>query len=390
MRLLLFSCALMAATVLDAAPPAVVMPVAEGYPAWSGITPKNYILGRQIEPSDLRQKVTVVVDIEPNANLRDQLLASYWFVRKTEISLGLGAGANWETTPTLPRNVFVLFSVHDCKDPAVVKEALKRRKGDDEIAQMLAELGGNGSAYYRDATFEGAPDTAGKRPYFYVMGPEGKTPILQGALGKGPDRATMTAVNKASKELSERAWRPFYGFVEEPRFHPELAGLLQKGKPLAPVEKALVKDISSKDPERAKEAQILYDALNQTRSDLVFRIRMEAAACPHRAWYDLQVLLKHWPGEKKKLDAAAAKIKENPEAFKLAQMYGKVMVWDDPEFVCKNAGEAKKIVAALGKMKKDLEKLKESKVIAVQNGALLLDMKVDELIGLVPTKVPQK
>ena len=389
MRQLLFGCALMVVTVLDAAPPAAAVPVAEGYPAWSGITPKNYILGRQIEPSDLRQKVTVVVDIEPNADLRDQLVASYWFVRKTEISLGLGAGENWESA-TLPRNVFVLFSVRNCKDPSVIKEALKRKKGDDLVADTLVGLGGKGSAYYRDATFEGAPDTAGKRPYFYVMGPDGKAPILQGALGKGPDRATMVAVNKAAKELAERNWRPFYGFVEEPKFHPELSGLLQKGKPLAPLEKALVKDVSSKDPERAKEAQILYDALNQTRSDLVLRIQMEAAACPHRAWYDLQTLLKSWPGEKKRLDAAMAKVKENPEAFKLAQLFCKVMAWSEPDFTCKNAGEAKKITAELNKMKKDLEKLKESKVIVVQNGALLLDMKVDELVGLIPTKVPQK
>ena len=301
-----FAYALMSWIFLGGAPSAAGEPVAEGYPDWCGVTPKNYILGRQICPSDLRQKVTVVVDIEPNANLRDQLIASYWFVRKSEISLGLGAGENWESAK-LPRNVFVLFSVHNCKDPSVVKEALKRKKGDDQVADVLVGLGGNGSAYYRDATFEGAPDTAGKRPYFYVMGPEGKTPVVQGALGKGPERATMVAVNNAAKQLAERNWRPFYGFVEEPKFHPELSGLLQKGKSLAPLEKALVKDVSSKDPERAKEAQILYDALNQTRSDLVLRIQMEAEACPHRAWYDLQTLLKCWPGEKKKLDAAIAK-----------------------------------------------------------------------------------
>lgn len=55
--------------------------------------------------------------------------------------------------------------------------------------------------------------------------------------------------------------------------------------------------------------------------------------------------------------------------------------------VCKNAGEAKKIVAELNKMKKDLGKLKDSKVVVVQNGALLMDMKVDELIAQMPTKV---
>ena len=41
-------------------------------------------------------------------------------------------------------------------------------------------------------------------------------------------------------------------------------------------------------------------------------------------------------------------------------------------------------------MKKDLEKMKESKVIVVQNGALLMDIQVDELISTIPLKVPSK
>ena len=382
---------MLAVMPLGAAPSAALTPVAEGYPDWRGVTPKNYILGRRICPSDLRHKVTVVVDIEPTADLRDQLIASYWFVRKTGIALGLGAGDNWDTA-VFPRNLFVVYSVHNCKNRAVIKDALTRKKGDDLVAEFLVGLSGNGCAYYEGVSFDGAPETAGKRPYFYVMGPEGKTPLVQGELGKGPSRATMTAVSKAIEDLanSETPWRQFYGFLGEPKFHPELAGLLQKGKPLVQLEKTLGKEIASRDPERAKESQILYDALNQTRSDLALRIRMEVAACPHRAWYDLQTLVKYWPGEKKGLEVEIAKIKENPEAFKLAQLFAKVMVWNAPEFVCKNAGEAKKIVMELGKMKKDLQKLKESKVIVVQNGALLLDMKVDELIEVVPTKVLQK
>ena len=35
-------------------------------------------------------------------------------------------------------------------------------------------------------------------------------------------------------------------------------------------------------------------------------------------------------------------------------------------------------------------KLKESKNITIQNGALLLDMKVDELISAIPAKVATK
>ena len=71
-------------------------------------------------------------------------------------------------------------------------------------------------------------------------------------------------------------------------------------------------------------------------------------------------------------------------------MYCKLMAWSEPDFTCKNGGEVKKIIGELNKMKKDLEKLKESKVIVVQNGALLMDAQVDELISLIPTKVPEK
>ena len=44
----------------------------------------------------------------------------------------------------------------------------------------------------------------------------------------------------------------------------------------------------------------------------------------------------------------------------------------------------------INKMKKDLEKLKESKVIVVQNGALLLDGEIDDLISLMPSRVQTK
>ena len=65
-----------------------------------------------------------------------------------------------------------------------------------------------------------------------------------------------------------------------------------------------------------------------------------------------------------------AKIKSVPDAEKLAKIFTKVMVWADSDFVCKNAGEAKKIVAELEKkIKPQIAKMKESNVIVIQNGA---------------------
>ena len=378
---------------LLAGPAAKTDPVAEGYPDWQGLSDKNYIMGRQICPSDLRHKATVVVDIEPGEKLQSQLVLVGKLVERTGLSR-MEFGANWETLE-LPRDVIVVVSNRGGgrdKDRETIKEALKYKGEDQSVSASLSSIRSMGCAMYDDVTFTGAPDSTGKRPFVYVMGPEGKEPLCQGELNDAMVKTVNAAIAKAKKQIAswEIKWRPFYGNIDEPKFFPVLAKTIEKGKPLAPVEKALLKDVVAKDPEKAKEAQILYDALNQTRSDLVMRIKMEVAACPHRAYYDIQQLVKFWPGEKKRLEAAYAKLKAIPEAEKLAKMFIKLKTWGDPEFTCKNAGEAKKIVAELNKMKKDLEKMKESKVIVVQNGALLMDIQVDELISLIPAKVPEK
>ena len=379
--------------VLLAGPAAKTDPVAEGYPDWQGISDKNYIMGRQVCPSDLRHKVTVVVDIEPGEKLQSQLVLIGKLVEKTGLARA-GSGGNWETLE-LPRDVIVVVS--NCgggkdKDREAIKEALKYKGEDQSISQSLSAVKSMGCAMYDSITFTGAPASSGKRPFVYVMGPEGKEPLCQGELNDAMVKTVNAAIAKGKKQIAgwEIKWRPFYGNVDEPKFFPALAKALEKGKPLAPVEKAILKDVVAKDPEKAKEAQILYDALNQTRSDLVMRIKMEVAACPHRAYYDIQQLVKFWPAEKKRLEAAYAKFKTIPDAEKMGKMFLKLKTWAEPEFTCKNAGEAKKIVAELNKMKKDLEKLKESKVIVIQNGALLMDMQVDELISAIPSKVPAK
>lgn len=378
---------------LLAGPAAKTDPVAEGYPDWQGISDKNYIMGRQICPSDLRHKATVVVDIQPNDKLQEQLVLIGNLVARTGLSR-MEFGGNWETME-LPRDVIVVVSNRGGgrdKDREAIKESLKYKGEDRSISESLSTIRSMGCAMYDDVTFTGAPDSAGKRPFVYVMGPEGKEPLCQGELNDAMVKTANAAIAKAKKEIGgwEIKWRQFYGNIDEPKFFPVLAKTLEKGKPLAPVEKAILKDVVAKDPEKAKEAQVLYDALNQTRSDLVMRIKMEVAACPHRAYYDIQQLVKFWPGEKKRLEAAYAKLKSVPDAEKLAKMFIKLKTWGEPEFTCKNAGEAKKIVAELNKMKKDLEKMKESKIIVIQNGALLMDIQVDELISLIPAKVATK
>ena len=390
--------ALAASLLFAAGPAAKPDPVAEGYPDWQGISAKSYIAGREICPSDLRHKVTIVVMVEPNEKLESQLVLASKLVQRTGMTSGLGVGSNWEDTE-LPRNaIAVVVSVLNCKSHEAIQTVLKPTKTRaQEVLSAISTMSGNGCSFYENLTFTGAPDNGGKLPYVYIMGPTGKEPLYKGELNAAAVKEGVNAIAKGRKEIDgwETKWRPFFGNVAEPKFNTSLAKVLEKGKtaklaPLAPVSKALLTDVKSKDPERAKEAQILYDAIEQTRSDLVLRIQLEAGACPHRAYYDIETLLKYWPMEKKRLEAAYAKLKANPEVEPMGKMFCKLMEWSKPDFTCKNAGEAKKIVQDLNKMKKALEKAKESKNITVQNGALRLDMKVDELISAIPAKVATK
>ena len=390
--------ALLAPVMLWAAPAVKVDPVADGYPDWRGLAPKDHIFGREIGPSDLRHKVTVVIEIEPNDKLRDQLLAAAPLARRSVVNIGEGIDfGSWE----VPRNVIVAVSCRGFsgKKREMIQTALTQTKTDALAqAQALQSYGKLAAPFYEDLTFTGAPDSTGKRPFVYVMGPSGKEPLCQGPFNDATIKEANAAIAKALKEIGEwdPKWRPFYGTVAEPKYNTSLAKALEKGKtakasPLAPVSKALLTDVKSKDPERAKEAQILFDAIEQTRSDLVLRIQLEKGLAPHRAYYDLETLAKYWPAERKRLEASCPGLsKMGPEIEAMGKMYCKLVEWSGPEFTCKNAGEAKKIVQELNKMKKALANPKESKNIAIQNVALLLDMQVDELISSIPARVQSK
>ena len=385
--------------MLLAGPAAKIDPVAEGYPDWQGLTAKNYIAGREIGPSDLRHKVTIVIEIEPNEKLVEQLALASKLAGRAAFSTGFGA--NWEDLE-LPRDLIAAFSVRgaNAKSREEIVETLtsKKKIADKDTASAISKLGGpTGCPFYDDLTFTGAPDGTGKRPFVYVMGPTGKEPLFAGKLDAAGLKEANAAIAKGKKEIAgwDPKWRQFYGNIDTPKFNVTLAKVLEKGKtakiaPLAPVSKALLTDVKSKDPERAKEAQILYDAIEQTRSDLVLRIGLEAGACPHRAYYDIQQLLKYWPAELKRVEAAKKQIETAPNAKMMGEIFVKLKEWGDPSFLCKNAAETKAIVANLQKMKKALAPVKESTNITAQNGALLLDMRIDDLITQMPNKVAAK
>ena len=373
------------------AKPAATETVAEGFVAWTGVTEKNHLAGRGLCPSDLRHKVTVVAALESDERLRDQLI----LLSKAMPQVGYDAPDGGVEKWIVPRAYVGLVS---CRG-RVTKEALKAAlvapaNEKQEVAWAVSLVVGWGSGAYREASFEGAADPTGKCPYVTVLGPNGGEPLWQGTITEKTVPQARAAIDRARKELDkwETKWRPFYGNVAEPKFFPQLAKALEKGRtakscPLDPVAKALLADVASKDPARAREAQILYDAVNQTRDDLKLRISLEAAKYPHVALADMAELFKYWPGERKEMEGLSARLRADPDVELLAKLYPKVREWSAPDFRCRNAGEAKKVVAELNKMKKQIAKHKESSKIAIQNAALAMDLKLDTLIETIPSNV---
>lgn len=386
--------ALVASTAF-AGPADKLEPVADGFPDWQGLTPKNYMGGRvSVSPSDLRHKVTIVVDIEPNEKMLSQMkeIAAIFMANKAYTMRPESQLEDWKP----PRNVIGVVS-HWGANHKAFEAALASAKNDPDVARLMAVFRGFGCCIFDNVTFTGAPDSTGKRPYVYVMGPSGKEPLWQGELNAAAKKGVSTAVAKGLKEIQgwESPWRPFYGNIAEPKFHPQLTKAMEKAKtaksvPIDPIAKTILANVKSKDEEKAREAQILYDAIVQTRNDMVLRLSILASKTPHLAAAELPEFFKFWPGEKKNMSDVVDKIRQFPESEHLAKLYVKLKTWSDPEFTCKNAAEAKKIVAELTKSKKALEKLKGSKVITVQDAASLLEMKIDDLITSIPSRVAEK
>jgi len=367
-------------------------PVAEGYPAWTGVTPKNYIAERVLASNaDLRQRVATVVIEFDAAKTAEQLEKTGKLSSLNGFASVLGFGyTNWETVQ-IPRDVLVIYVAHNVKSHEAVVEGMKKKHPTDNPG--LFSLSGSGAAIYEGVTFEGAPSNGGKFPFVYVMGYEGKEPLFKEEFGAKTAAAVRTVITAQKNKMAEEGliWRPFYGYVAEPKHFKDVEKTLAKGKPLDAVEAKLLKSVKASDAEKAKEAQMLYDGLAQTRSDMMFTARSALANSPHVAAYNVSRLLKYWPKTKKQIADVAEKISADKNAQPLIKMYAKIMEWSNPDFTCKNAGEAKKIVAELEKMKKTIAPIKEdAQNIQVQNGALILDGMLDELIAIIPTKVPQK
>lgn len=366
-----------------------VSSVADGYADWTGVEPKNRIMGRVLSASDFRQRVTIFVLLpcdskdESGKKLGD-------FLRETSSIASLQStpewNFNWETEERLPRDVLVVAVLQEKCTWSLLAKAMAPRPGEDGQANPVG--GWSSASFYSDVAMVNGPDSEGQYPYVYVMGPRGTEPRWKGFYKKGNWKDIATAVSKAKSEIGE--WVPLTG-ISEPRYFTKERQELCSGKPAQGVIAKLKNCLTDNDAEKAKEAQIMYDAIFQHRSDLMFRIMQEYVTFPARAFVDVQRLVALFPSEKKNLQAVNARLKANKSVMQLGKMFEKVLEWSRPDFVFKNTSEAKKAVQLVNTWRKPLEKMANDQSNAGLAGeASLILSQLDGLAETLLTKAPQK
>lgn len=385
-RILAVASVLLAAGTAWSAP-GKLAPVAPGLPVWQGVTEKNRILGRSLCPSDLRHKVTIVLEVEATDQLGTQLSDALPLVGLTQLrQQGSSFGSD---DVLLPRDVTLVINCQGLKDRDLVRATFFPKKD----AENAADLKGFTEAQisvYEDITFEGAPEIP-SRPYIYVMGPLRIDPLFAEKFDAAVVSEVQSAVRRGFGEMDKEAWVPFYGPVSKSKFHAQIAKAIEMKKPLTAVTKAVLAEmVGAKEDLEKQQMQILYDSLNQTRSEYLRKICLEVDSQPLAAFADVQMFVKLWPTYKKSLVDVMAKLKALPGLDKLGAMYAKMMVWADPNFKPKNAGEAKKIVGELNNIKKQLTKFKDSKVPQIAAACQVAESKLDELISDIPGRVEGK
>lgn len=367
--------------------------VVGGFPIWDGVTPENYLRGREISDSDLRHRVVVAVEVKADATLRNQLLSSLNVVYGSD-DIKLAHMANWDMSEPFPRECVVLYSVKGdvAEARSLLENALKNKKDDTQrTKELLSSLRGNGlaAAYYANAGLAGRGDATGY-PFVYVMDGVGAKPIFAGVInvGKEEDKKVRHLIAKAKKALPR--WRDFAGTSDLKFYDNEIQALLAGKSAMSLVQK-LKGDLLAKNAEKAHEAQIVYDAIQQYKADMKCRIMQEHVRFPARAYGDLQRLFRLFPGERKAMSGIVDKISSDKDVAVLGKMFERYIEWTHPDFRFKSPGDAKKAHLMIKSWKPQLGKMAEnSKSAAVQGEASFLLSQLDGMAELLESKTPVK
>lgn len=363
--------------------------VAEGYSDWTGVELKNRIMGRVLSASDFRHRVTVFVVFPCDPKDEEQKMLGD-FLRATKFLSSLQPSLDWnfdfEMEEKLPRDVLVVGVIQGKCTAKMLSAAMRTRSDENEQESPVGAW--RTAAFYMNVKMVNGPDSEDKYPYVYVMGPSGKEPRWKGVYAKDAGGEIAQIVSKAKGEIGE--WTPLTGVVEAQFFKKEQQELLS-GKPVQGVVVKLKKGLTDADAEKAKEAQVMYDAVSQYRSDLFYRIQQEYREHPARAFVDVHRLITLFPQEKKNLQDINAKLKANKAVGTIGKMFEKVCEWNRPDFVFKNASEAKKAVQLVNTWRKSLEKISNDQTdTGLAGEASLILAQVDVLSETLLTKVPQK
>lgn len=348
------------------------VPVAEGFPHWKGF--ETWLPGsaRQLTPSDLRGRYAIIVEIKGNSNAN--LIGQF---KRTLGLQGLGFNPSGSTMWDFGndhRDIIVVYNIHG--------GGANTYKSFHDSDMLKKDLSKRECNFYTELTFEGAPDSQGDYPFVYVMPPEGIEAVFKGRANDDITKQVSNAIKK-SKGANQKSWHDYYGFLESVSHVNGYDAAIAGGKTLANIEATLRKNILSKDPEIAKEAQILYDAIEQRKGDLEYFIKKEYKSSPVAALDDYAELVARFPAMKK--DAALAKIVDKagdePDAKQALKVYPAFRKASSKTCKIHNAAEAKKLAAEIKRGKASLAKLATSKSVPVQNIALLMQQMADDLVA---------
>ena len=344
---------------------------ASQFPNWQGIEQKNYISGRMISPSDLRHKVAVVVEIDNDDKLAQNIVLADKFASLSEVILRNGS---WDTLrdEDFPRSTISLVSIFGNKKPTVAQLGRKSKM----VVPTYSNVKLVGVDYGK---------VERKRPYAYVFSAEGGEPVWKGELTTGSLDQARKAVNSARKKVP--AWTPLTG-ISDLSALPDVAKHFKSGK-IKNMSAAAMAAIKSKDPEISRQGQIVYDAIEQYKSDLLFRISQEFTVSPVKAYADAQRLVRLFPSEKKKLVQFETFLSKNREVAALGKIMEKALLLRDPMYNPKPA-QLKSDIQTLKKWQNTLKVMAKNADVTYSGQMLLLSSILEDLISEASSRLDVK
>ena len=344
-------------------------PVAEGFLRWHGFETVLPGSARNLSSSDLRGRFVILVWLKYGDDLQSQF--------ETTMNLqNYGFNANHNAIYDFGRphdDTMVVFNIIGADESFL--DGLKK---DARVKNTLRRMSFN---FYSGLTFEGVQSDQIDYPYLHVISPEGTAPIF--ASKAGQDICAKVSKLLKKERALQKKWHDYYGFVDEVKYCKGYDAAIAEGRALAKIEAELRKGIVSSDPEKAKESQMLYDAIEQRKGDLEFFIRKESAASPAAAIDDYGELISRFPDMKKnsELRALVTKANADKDVAVLMKFYPAFRIASDVNRRTISAKEASRLVADIKKARPQLDKLAESKNICVQNVAMSMQQMADELIA---------